>query len=188
MIPSSTQYNARLARYPETPSEFVSGIEVRVWRKEDNHFTFVYVLTGDLPRLRIPSPMTPSRVDRLWKHTCFEAFVQVKGQSAYYEFNLSPSGKWAAYVFRGYRDSGPIENDDLDPKIVVRKEFEMLELSAVIRLNRLRQMPGATLRLGLCAVIEESDGRLSYWALNHPGGKPDFHHPDSFALDITLPG
>jgi hypothetical protein len=44
------------------------------------------------------------------------------------------------------------------------------------------------LRLGLSAVIEDIDGRLSYWALKHPPGKPDFHHPDSFALDVTLPG
>ena len=35
------------------------------------------------------------------------------------------------------------------------------------------------------AVIEEADGTKSYWALAHPSDKPDFHHPDSFALDLT---
>jgi hypothetical protein len=183
------QHDLRLARHPETPGEFVSGVGVRVWRKKDNHFAFIYVLTGDLPLIRIPSPMTPGRVDRLWEHTCFEAFVQVKGPSAYYEFNFSPSGEWAAYAFRNYRDGGPIENDEIDPEIVVRREVETLELSAVIRLDRLPAIQSpATLRLGLSAVIEDMNGRFSYWALNHPAGKPDFHHPDSFALEITLPG
>jgi hypothetical protein len=38
--------------------------------------------------------------------------------------------------------------------------------------------------LGLSAVIEEMNGRLSYWALAHPPGKPDFHHADCFALEL----
>ena len=38
--------------------------------------------------------------------------------------------------------------------------------------------------LGISAVIEEQDGRLSYWALAHPPGKPDFHHRDCFALRL----
>lgn len=36
----------------------------------------------------------------------------------------------------------------------------------------------------LSAVIEEADGTISYWALAHPSDKPDFHHPDSFVLDL----
>jgi len=38
----------------------------------------------------------------------------------------------------------------------------------------------------LSAVIEATDGSLSYWALEHPADKPDFHHPDSFALELAL--
>ena len=37
-------------------------------------------------------------------------------------------------------------------------------------------------------VIEELDGTKSYWALAHPPGKPDFHHPDCFALTLAAPG
>jgi len=33
-------------------------------------------------------------------------------------------------------------------------------------------------------VIEARDGRISYWALNHPTNKPDFHHADGFALKL----
>ena len=36
-------------------------------------------------------------------------------------------------------------------------------------------------------AIEEQDGRKSYWALAHPPGKPDFHHPDCFVLDLPPP-
>ena len=37
------------------------------------------------------------------------------------------------------------------------------------------------------AVIEAVDGSVSYWALAHPAGKPDFHHPDGFALQLPPP-
>lgn len=39
----------------------------------------------------------------------------------------------------------------------------------------------------ISAVIEEADGTKSYWALRHPPGKPDFHHPDCFALELPAP-
>ena len=42
------------------------------------------------------------------------------------------------------------------------------------------------LRLGAAAVLEDDNGRLSYWALCHPPGKPDFHHPDGFVLELDL--
>ena len=34
------------------------------------------------------------------------------------------------------------------------------------------------------AVLEEKDGTKSYWALAHPGGKPDFHDPGCFAAHL----
>jgi hypothetical protein len=52
-------------------------------------------------------------------------------------------------------------------------------------LNRLPGFqPDVYLSLGLAAVIEDLNGALSYWALKHPPGKPDFHHSDNFALQI----
>jgi hypothetical protein len=188
MIPSPIQYDVQLTRFPETSGEYVDGIQVRVSRREDTLFTFAYILKGDLARIRLPPHAVARPADRLWEHTCFEAFVQLKGQAVYYEFNFSPSGEWAVYSFRDYRDGGPMENDELDPKIAVRRESETLELSAVMRLDLLPVIqPGAVLRLGLSAVIEDDARRLSYWALKHPPGKPDFHHPDNFILEIQLP-
>jgi hypothetical protein len=189
MITSSVPHNALLARHAETSSKFVSGIEVRVLRTEDSCLAFGYVLTADLSNLRIPFSVSPRRADRLWEHTCFEAFVRGKGQAGYCEFNFSPSGEWAAYAFREYREGGPTNDDQLNPKIAVQRKAETLELHAVIRLDRLsRIQPGSILRLGLSAVVEDIDGRLSYWALKHPPGKPDFHHPDAFAMELAVPG
>lgn len=41
-------------------------------------------------------------------------------------------------------------------------------------------------RAAITAVIEEADGTKSYWALAHPAGKPDFHHPDGFVLELNV--
>lgn len=57
-------------------------------------------------------------------------------------------------------------------------------LSATLDLDRLGLPADAPWRLGLSAVIEETSGAKSYWALAHAPGKPDFHHPDAFALDL----
>jgi len=40
---------------------------------------------------------------------------------------------------------------------------------------------------GCRRLIEETNGAKSYWALAHAPGKPDFHHPDAFALDLPAP-
>ena len=173
----------------ETPTRAVIGIEMSVGLTQAGEIALSYILRGELDRLLIPTPRTPCRRDGLWRHTCFELFIAAENSSAYLEFNFSPSGEWAAYAFRAYRDGGPIESDDLDPKIVVRREADTLELSAVIRLDRLSAIPSdATIPLGVSAVVEELDGSVSYWALKHPPGKPDFHHPDNFILEIKPPG
>jgi hypothetical protein len=53
--------------------------------------------------------------------------------------------------------------------------------------KRSETQPASYPRLGLSAVVEEKNGVLSCWPLKHPPGKPDFHHPDAFALELGLP-
>jgi hypothetical protein len=55
-------------------------------------------------------------------------------------------------------------------------------MHAVLTLPRLEE--AAIWQLDLAAVIEERGGRISYWALAHPPGKPDFHHSDCFTLEF----
>ena len=43
-------------------------------------------------------------------------------------------------------------------------------------------VPVALFGVGFSAILEEEDGTISYWALAHAPGRPDFHHPDCFAL------
>ena len=48
--------------------------------------------------------------------------------------------------------------------------------------------PGTRLKMvtnsWLTAVVEDDRGSLSYWALRHAPGNPDFHDPDAFALEL----
>ena len=136
-----------------------------------------YRIEGDLARLRIPPPRPRRFAERLWQHSCCELFVARNGMSAYHEFNFSPSGEWAAYAFTDYRRGGPLAAQE--PGIVVSAAARELELAASVDAG----MQGGVL-VGLCAVIEDARGGLSYWALRHAPGKPDFHHRDSFALEL----
>jgi hypothetical protein len=145
-------------------------------------------LDGDVSRLRLPSPSAPRIAARLWEHTCFEAFVAIDDRPGYHEFNFAPSGEWAAYAFRSYRAGGPLTDESLAPSITLRASGGGLELEALAHIDRLSPAHlRVPLRIGLSAVIETNDGAFSYWALRHPAGKPDFHHPAGFAVQLEPP-
>jgi len=147
-----------------------------------------YAMTADFKHLQVPALAASARADNLWRHTCFEAFVAMKDYPAYYEFNFSPSGQWAVYGFRAYRERMVLDSETLTPEMTVRVGNEVLELQATIPMARLPIfVAGAKLRLGLSAVIEGRDGAFSYWALAHPAAKPDFHHGDCFAMELAVP-
>jgi hypothetical protein len=146
-----------------------------------------YVLDAELSRIRVPDADAARMTDRLWEHTCFELFVRESGSRAYCEFNFSPSGEWAAYAFEDYRKGGPLKDYGPPPRMSVRRESNALELDAEIDLNALPGLGGARhLSIALSAVIEDLEGTHSYWALAHAPGKPDFHHPNAFALNLTV--
>lgn len=161
--------SAALVRHPETPCAAVRAIEANVVR-EGNHLRVAYVLRGAIDRLRLP---TPHAAGALWQHTCCELFV-ARALPAYREYNFSPSGEWAAYSFDRYRNGAAVEV--ADPRIALQRGDDQLELTATVPAE-----PGA-LRIGLSVVVEEEN--ISYWALRHAPGKPDFHHPDAFALEL----
>jgi hypothetical protein len=128
-----------------------------------------FLLDADLDRLRFPPRRAPRFADRLWRHTCFEVFVS-KCFPAYEEYNFSPSGEWAHYAFRSYRR----RISRRSPPTRIRWFRNGLEASVK-----------AGTRIGLAAVIEEKSGALSYWALRHPPGKPDFHDRRAFAVRLA---
>ena len=166
-----------LVCHPESRAGPVRNLRAAI-RRTPAGLALTFVLEADLERLKIPPPRPPGIVARLWEHTCCEIFIARPHGPAYHEFNLSPSGEWAAHAFERYREGAMLADPALDPRIVVRRQPGGLDLSAVI------DLPDKESRVGLAAVIEAADGSLSYWALRHPPGKPDFHHPDAFALAL----
>lgn len=173
-----------LKAHPEFPSEPVSQIDVEVARGHDAVLTLRYALSGALRDLAIPPPAAPDRTDELWRRTCFEAFLQPESAESYVELNFAPSTQWAAYRFSAYR-AGMAPADIAAPRIELTTSEAALELAVRLDLARLALPPGPC-RLALSAVIEQTDGAKSYWALAHAPGRPDFHHRRSFACE--LPG
>ena len=163
-----------------------TGIVVEVARPRPGNLALRYIVTGNLTDLRMPPLTAPERADGLWRQTCFEAFVRAAPDAAYYEFNFAPSTQWAAYRFNGYRRGMSVVDGISAPRIEVRSEGGFYELRASLELDRLPDLPrDAAWRPGLSAVIEETSGGMSYWALAHPPGKTDFHHSDCFALELA---
>ncbi|MBI2261974.1 MAG: DOMON-like domain-containing protein [Caulobacterales bacterium] len=123
-------------------------------------------------------PAKLGRTDGLWRSTCLEIFGLLPDGS-YTEFNVAPSGHWAAYQFDGYR-SGMTELDGSVEIVDVRRDGDDFELKAWVNW---RGWPHVR-AIGVSAVLETIDGGKAYWALAHPAEKPDFHHPDSFTLSV----
>ncbi|MDR3527110.1 MAG: DOMON-like domain-containing protein [Rhizomicrobium sp.] len=172
--------NRALRLHPECRRAAVSRIDVELRLSQPNQLSLRYVLSGTIDAIAWPAPAPAARADGLWRHSCFEVFVQPVADAGYSEYNFSPSTEWAAYTFDGYR-SGMRVLDVPTPMIIVQRDAMQFTLDAEITLPKAFAAP---LRLALSAVIEERDGPLSYWALNHPAGKPDFHHADGFTLAL----
>ena len=70
--------------------------------------------------------------------------------------------------------------------IEMRSSPDGCVLQASLNPDRFAGLPrDRSWRLGLSAVIEDANGDISYWALAHPPGKPDFHHADGFACEFS---
>jgi hypothetical protein len=173
-----------LIPHPDSDDTPISVIQVDVVH-DGSALRLNYSLRGDIERVMLPERETPARADGLWQHTCFEVFVRGARSTEYWEFNLSPSRQWAAYRFDRYREGMTTEPGAGDPRVQVRSDGSEFRLSAVLELSEIPALQGNDAwRLGLSAVIEDESGGKSWWALTHPSGKPDFHHPDSFILDL----
>jgi hypothetical protein len=167
----------------------IQAVEAGIASRADECVAFCYRLRGDMARVRTPEAQVPERCDLLWEHTCFEVFIGLENDTAYREFNFSPSGQWTAYDFSDYRRR---LDDPLvaAPRIATCSTEGRLELEAIVPLSSLPSAPAGTCReIGLSAVVEANDtvnDALSYWALRHPALRPDFHHRGGFTLRYPL--
>jgi len=140
-----------------------------------------FTLEGDLSTIRIPEHRESQRRDNLWHTTCFEIFWQAEEQSAYREFNLSPSSEWAAYDFDDFRlnaRDAPVEAI----AIACAHSSDRLALSADIVSDL--ALPA---RVALNAIVENDDGTKQFWALAFDDGPPEFHSAACRALRLTAP-
>lgn len=172
-----------LQAHPAHPSLDVTAVAARILRLDANWLTLRWKVTGTR-RLILPPFAGKGRADGLWQTTCFELFVQREGEAGYAEFNLSPSERWAAYDFSGYRDGMTERPMARDPVCTPRRGGDVMIFDAAISAGALPALPW---RYGLTAVIEEEGGAKSFWAIAHSPEKPDFHHPACFAGRLAAP-
>lgn len=172
--------------HPECLCDAVTEIAAEATRPYASVLKLHFRIFGDAGDLRLPEAKPAARTNALWRHTCFEAFVRAGSNAGYVELNVASSFEWAAYEFDAYR-KGMRPSRDIDaPVVEIHRQDFGFELQATFDLGP-RVPPDAAWRLALSTVIEETNGRLSYWALAHPPGKPDFHHKDCFMLELAAP-
>lgn len=202
--------------HPQTPASAVTSVSYELAMEHTGSWRLSCIIGCPPKGLRLPASTEPQRRDGLWRSTCFEAFFLDEASGAYVEFNFSPSGEWAAYQFSSYRQE-PADLDCPSPQIITSAPKQavdalkrlaetygldpaMVDLLQPLGGDEVPQFGisatmegpplagGGSWRLALSAVIEETDGTKSYWALRHPPGPPDFHHADNFALILGAPG
>ena len=172
-----------LVPHPEHPPANVTQIEARIIGRDANWLRARWRIEGS-QRLVVPPFAGKGRADELWRTTCFELFLKPAGGEAYCELNLSPSERWNAYDFDGHRTGMRERPFPHEPECTMRQGSHFAIFDAAIPAAGL---PEHDCTMGLSAVIEEAGGALSYWALAHPAGAPDFHAPACFAAVLPAP-
>ncbi|MES2493263.1 MAG: DOMON-like domain-containing protein [Pseudomonadota bacterium] len=172
-----------LKPHPDHPPAQVTGVEAAIIGLTAYWLRIRWRVAGAAGVL-VPPFAGKDRADGLWQETCFELFVKEPGANGYAELNFSPSERWAAYDFAGYRSGMANRPMPRDPDGTIRIGRDLLIFDASIPLAGLPPLPW---RLGISAVIEEEGGRKSYWALAHPPGSADFHSPACFAASLAPP-
>lgn len=203
-----------LKPHPATPPDAISGVSCGISWGNPGEWVFSFIVSEPPEALRLPKAVAAARADDLWQTTCFELFLRRPDERGYIEFNFSPSGRWAAWAFDDYREgrrdleiaaprimtSDPeqfaraslarLEDLGVDPEtarslaapIVPSGPISQFALNAMLEDSRF--VAEGPWLASVTAVIEEAHGAKSYWALAHPSDKPDFHHPDSFVLEL----
>lgn len=135
-----------------------------------------------------------TRLNLLWQKTCFEMFFRCSQRSEYYEININELGEWNVYHFHNYRNPAPPQpepNAQLINFVFDQNRFELnkFEISAEIQIKDFfKKQKADDLELNLTAIIKQSDGTTSYWAVQHAQSQPDFHHQESFILKRKIHG
>ncbi|MBE0615414.1 MAG: DOMON-like domain-containing protein [Burkholderiales bacterium] len=177
----------RLHPHPATPTPQVDALLVALSSAGDGGLTVAFDCRCRAGLLSLPELRGAEAADELWRHTCCELFLGVRGDPAYREFNWSPSGEWAMYAFSAYRErvahSGTATV--LAPAIEFDSEPGGWTLRARIDALALPEVAAAQIEIGVAVVLESAERDLSYWALRHAQGRPDFHDRETFVLRLA---
>ena len=175
----------QLICHPDTLAVTVETVEAATERFDDGRLWLRFHLEGQLEALELGEPKDPQRTAELWQTTCFEVFLRQGGADRYIEYNFAPSGQWAAYAFDDYRSAMTDLTVRKRPEIFLDASDSHFAIETEVILPP--DWQDLAIELNLSAIIEETEGTKSYWALAHPPGKPDFHHRDCFALKLKAP-
>lgn len=171
---------------PFSPSDAPQITIHGIANRQGNKLSFSYTVAGNIEDIFFPYLITnPTRKDDLWKTTCFEIFIAVKNSPGYWEFNLSPSGEWNAYVMDAYRQVNMREEARVQQmQFAVKKDTECFSLEGELNLSACITEE-SRIEVGIASVIKINDGRESFWALTHPPAVADFHLRNNFILEFT---
>jgi hypothetical protein len=172
----------RLVSHPAFVPGSIKGVAVRWGHVGDGRIMLRYRIDG-CGDLAVPGKAESARAEDLWQTTCCEMFL-AGADGCYREFNFSPSGQWAAYAFAGYRTNRSDFDPLRAPEIAIDSGPSVFTLTVFLDEAELAQVH----RVAFCSVLEENKGRLSYWAAQHPGLRPDFHNPACFVLPVAPAG
>jgi hypothetical protein len=177
----------KLRPHPVFPLAAVRDLTVQLRVRDGVRLDLAYRLKGDLSALDLPAPAQPVRTDNLWQKACFELFVTDAAGAGYTEFNFSPSTAWAAYRFSAYREGMQALPVEHAPRIECEIRAQHLDLHVSLAIPpAIATVVPAARRLAISAVLQDHAGAMSYWALAHHAGKPDFHHRDGFAYTLEF--
>jgi len=178
-----------LEPHPDTPSK--SGFQVYAFAKRWNPLELVltFSIRDSVPKIAWYEPTQEGRYDELWKHSCFEAFVQPVARDDYVELNFAPEKRWALYDLDGYRSGlrNSAEAALRDMRFTSQEQLSYAVCSMRVTLDLPPSFADVPWNVGLSTIIEETDGTKSYWALAHAPGPPDFHNADCFIATLPAP-
>jgi hypothetical protein len=165
-----------LSPHPAFGNHGLPWIQIEFDRPSASLVRLRYTIAGDLSRIVVPPPAEPLRTDGLWESTCFELFLRREGEGGYLEFNFAPSGEWAAYAFRGYRDGMVQAAMPGPPEIRTSSSNGRLEVEVGVS----PWLDDGPYAMNIAAILQDDTGGRSFWAAYHAGDMPDFHHASCF--------
>lgn len=177
------QSHFNLICHPENHPGAAIRVDGRIQRRHDQ-LAITYLLHDPSGLICIPEPaVSATRAHGLWERTCFECFIAVDDADGYWEINLSPAGDWNVYRFDDYRLGMREEAAVRALPMAIESRGPHLEIRCDLKLNPIVP-PCQPIKIALSAVLETAGGEKSFWAMAHPGPRPDFHHPAGFVLAL----